>query len=193
MDLGAPCFEASAEKAADGKRLAARTPLTGSPLIEQVGPLRQALARYFRSRVPDPSEVDDLVQDVFLRIVARDSSQPVEHLTGFVFSIAANVLADRGRRRFARKSDAHVAFDTDRHGDVDFDPHQILSGKNELEATLRALLALPPQTRRIFILHRLEGRKSRDVATQLGISVSAVEKHMVRAIQHLSASRKERG
>jgi len=48
------------------------------------------------------------------------------------------------------------------------------------------------RTRTIFILHRLEGRRYRDVAAQLGISVSAVEKHMVRAVQHLTATIKER-
>ncbi len=158
--------------------------------LEKAGPLRQGLARYFRNRVPDPAEVDDLVQEVFARIAARDSEEPIEHLSGFVFQIAANVLADRGRRRFARKADAHVAFDAERHGDEDFDPYRILAGKETLQAATQALLALPHRTRTIFVLHRLEGRKAREIAQQLGISVSAVEKHMVRAMQHLSVVRK---
>ncbi len=166
--------------------------MTGHRLVEAAGPLRQGLARYFRTRVPDPSEVDDLVQEVFARIAARDSEAPVGHLGGFVFQVAANVLADRGRRRFARRADAHVSFDPDQHGDEDFDPHRILAGKEELRAATEALLSLPERTRTIFVLHRLEGRKSREVAAQLGISVSAVEKHMVRATQHLGALRKRR-
>ena len=160
--------------------------------LEQAGSLRQALARYFRNRIPDPVEVDDLVQEVFARIVARDSDKPIEHLNGFVFQIASNVLADRGRKRFARRAESHVEFDPDRHAEEDFDPHRILAGKENLQAAVQALMMLPPRTRQIFVLHRLEGLKAREIAAQLGISVSAVEKHMVRALAHLSVVRRER-
>lgn len=169
-----------------------RARVTVESPVERAGPLRQGLARYFRARVPDASEVDDLVQEVFARIAARDSAKPIEHLGGFVFQVAANVLADRGRRRFARQADRHVEFDPERHAEQDFDPHRILAGKEDLRAATQALLALPPRTRAVFVLQRLEGRKAKEVAAQLGISVSAVEKHMVRAMQHLIAARKAR-
>lgn len=156
----------------------------------QIEPLRPKLARYFRARVPDPSEVDDLVQEVFTRIAARDGGAPIDHLGGFVFQVAANVLADRGRRRFARRAEAHVPFEADRHAEEDFDPHRLLAGREELRAAMAALLMLPIRTRTVFVLHRLEGRKAREIAVQLGISVSAVEKHMVRAVKHLAQARK---
>jgi RNA polymerase sigma-70 factor (ECF subfamily) len=161
-------------------------------LAREAEPLRQSLGRYFRRRIQDVSEVEDLVQEVFTRIVARDSTQPVAHLGGYVFQTAASVLADRRRRRTVRHADAHMAFDPDRHADEDFDAARILVGKEDLRAATAALLSLPARTRTIFILHRLEGQKYREVATQLGISVSAVEKHMVRAVQHLTATLKDR-
>jgi len=178
--------------AVEGWRHVAYVGVSRKPVADQAGPLRQSLARYFRNRVPDPSEVDDLVQEVFTRIVARDSEEPIGHLGGFVFGIAAHVLADRARRRFARRAEAHIEFDPDHHADEDVDPHRILAGKEELRGAIEALLSLPPRTRQIFVLHRLEGRTSRQVAQQLGISVSAVEKYMVRAVQHLSLVRKGR-
>jgi RNA polymerase sigma-70 factor (ECF subfamily) len=192
MDMAlARATAAGSERAELARRVPVPHRVTKAPLIERAGPLRQGLARYFRNRIPDPSEVDDLVQEVFARMAARDSREPIEHLSGFVFQLASNVLADRARRRFARKADNHVAFDAERHAEADFDPYRILAGREDLRAATEALLALPPRTRRIFILHRLEGRKSREVAAQLGISVSAVEKHMVRAMQHLIAVRKD--
>lgn len=178
--------------AADARSRVASLGVSDRPLAVQAGPLRDGLTRYFRNRVPDPHEADDLVQEVFARIVARDSEEPVGHLGGYVFAIAANVLADRARRRFARRAEAHVEFNPDSHGDEDVDPHRILAAKEDLRGAIEALLALPLRTRRIFILRRLEGRTSREVAEQLGISVSAVEKHMVRAVQHLSVVRKGR-
>ncbi|MGH6911922.1 MAG: RNA polymerase sigma factor [Phenylobacterium sp.] len=161
---------------------------SGNAIAREAESLRQALAGYFRRRIADSSEAEDLVQEVFSRIVARDSPRPVEHLGGYVFQVAASVLADRGRRRGVRRADAHVPFDPDRHGEQDFDPERVLSGKQSLRAATAALLSLPERTRTVFVLHRLEGRRYREIAEQFGISVSAVEKHMVRAVQHLGAT-----
>ena len=49
-----------------------------------------------------------------------------------------------------------------------------------------ALLELPDRTRIIFVLRRLEGMKYSEIAHKLGISVSAVEKHMLRAMSYLT-------
>lgn len=157
-------------------------------LAKAAGSLRDSLLGFFRRRIPDASEAEDLVQDVFTRIVSRDSAEPVEHLGGYVYQVAHSVLADRGRRRVVRLSEAHVPLDTERHGDEDFDPARILAGKQDLRRATAALLSLPERTRTVFVLHRLEGRRYREIGEQLGISVSAVEKHMARAVRHLSDS-----
>jgi RNA polymerase sigma-70 factor (ECF subfamily) len=142
--------------------------------------------RYFQRRVREAADVEDLVQEVFTRIVARDDTRPVENLSGYVFQTAASVLADRGRRRLSRQADAHQEFDPAHHGDDELDPERVLSGKQRLRAATAALLSLPERTRTIFVLHRLEGYKHREIAEQLGISVSAVEKQIIRAVQHLA-------
>jgi RNA polymerase sigma factor (sigma-70 family) len=161
-------------------------------LAEQAGPVRRWLTRYFRRRVRNDAEIEDLVQDVFARMVARDSPEPVEHLGGYVLKTASSVLADRARRGSSRGAGLHVAFDSELHGEDEIDPARLLGGKEELRAVTAALLSLPERTRTVFILRRLEGQSYRDIATQLGISVSAVEKHMVRAIQHLSLEMEKR-
>jgi RNA polymerase sigma factor (sigma-70 family) len=157
-------------------------------LARDAEPLRQSLSRYFRSRIRDAAEVEDLVQEVFTRIVARDSTQPILHLGGYVFQTAASVLADRSRRRAVRQVAVHVSFDEDRHSDQDFDAERVLAGKQDLRAATAALLSLPARTRTVFVLHRLEGWKYRDIGVRLGISASAVEKHMARAVQHLGVT-----
>jgi RNA polymerase sigma-70 factor (ECF subfamily) len=63
---------------------------------------------------------------------------------------------------------------------------RVFLGKEALNRASVALLELPERTRTIFVLRRLEGMRYADVARRLGISVSAVEKHMVRAIAHLT-------
>lgn len=157
-------------------------------LAQEAEFLRPALERYFQQRVPQRAEAEDLVQEVFSRLVARESIEPVQHLPSYIFQVAASVLADRARRRGVRRSEAHVVFDPEQHGGLDFDGERVLVGKQRLLQAAQALSLLPERTRTIFVLHRLEGHRYREIAKQLGLSVSAVEKHMVRAVQHLSRS-----
>lgn len=157
-----------------------------SRLTEEAGPVRRWLIRFFRRRVRDDAEIEDMVQDVFTRIVARDGAELVEHLGGYVLKTASSVLADWGRRRSSRRAALHVAFDPELHGEDEVDPARILDAKQTLHAATAALLSLPERTRTVFVLRRLEQQSYRDIAQHLGISVSAVEKHMVRAIRHLS-------
>jgi RNA polymerase sigma factor (sigma-70 family) len=154
-------------------------------LEARAGPVRTWLTRFFRRKIRNDADVEDLVQDVFLRIASRDSTDTIEHLDGYVLRTALNVLADRTRHRNARRADHHVVFNMDLHGDTELDPARILGGKEELNATIAALLSLPERTRTIFLLRRLEDYKVRDIARHLGLSVSAVEKHLVRAVRHI--------
>jgi RNA polymerase sigma-70 factor (ECF subfamily) len=157
-------------------------------LALEAGPLRRSLSAFFRRRIRETAEVEDLVQEVFTRIVARDSAHPVEDLTGYIFQIASSVLVDRGRRRRTRRAESHVEFDPELHAEPDFDPERLLSAREDLNKVMVALLSLPEQTRTVFVLHRLEGRKQREIAVQLGISVKTVEKHVLRAGRHLLSS-----
>ena len=162
-------------------------------LADKAGAYRKPLMTYFARRVGDKTEVEDLVQEVFTRIVARSSSmEPVGHIAGYLFQTAASVLADRSRRRAVRHADAHIAFDANQHDQVDTDTVRAFEARQDLRQVTAALVQLPERTRSIFILHRLEGRRYREIGEQLGISVSAVEKHMARAVHHLSTCLEDR-
>src|SRR5580658_5508802 len=88
-----------------------------STLAEEAVPVRCWLLRYFRRRIRNDAEVEDMVQEVFARIVARDSSEPVAHLGGYVLKTAFSVLADRSRRRSSQEATFHTGFDSDLHGE----------------------------------------------------------------------------
>ena len=171
---------------------AEETPVGHAMLTQHAGSVRPWLARWFARRVRDQADVEDMVQDVFARIAARDSTEPVEHLGGYVLKTAWAVLADRSRRRTSHMAALHVPLDAELHGDEEIDPERVLTGKEDLRAATAALLSLPERTRTVFILRRLEGCRHKEIAMRLGISVSAVEKHLVRAIQHLAAEMERR-
>lgn len=147
--------------------------------------LRGALTRYFQRRLPNTHEVEDLVQEVFLRIVRRGDSQDLDRFEGYVFQTAASVIKDRFRRRRTRMSERHVVFEPDLHGQTDISPEETILAREALSATTRAIMALPERTRTIFVLRRLEGLSHPEIARRLGLSLSTVEKHIQRAAKQL--------
>lgn len=153
--------------------------------------LRGALTRYFQRRLPDANEVDDLVQEVFLRIVRRGNSQDLDRFDGYVFETAASVIKDRFRRRRTRMTSSHVSFEPDLHSRADVSPEQTVLAREALRSTTRAIMALPERTRTIFILRRLEGLSHPEIARRLGLSLSTVEKHIQRAAKQLLSAGEE--
>jgi len=168
------------------------SPTVDAELERAAEPVRRWLMGFFRRRVREDGEVEDLVQDVFARIVSRNSETPVANLGAYILRTATSVLADRSRRRASRRVDMHIAIDPEKFAEDEFDPERLLSGKQELHAATAVLLSLPERTRTIFILRRLEGFSMGEIARHEGISVSAVEKHILRAVHHLASVKEQR-
>ena len=167
------------------------TPLTDSEsrlIAALADDYRMALTRWFAKRCKDQNEIPDLVQEVFLRLAKRANVADIEKVQIYVFQTAASVLNDWLRRRKVRHSDQHDEYsDTDgqaRPG-MDFTPERVLIGKERLNEVAVILSELPERTRTVFVLRRIEGMKYKMIAKRLGISVSATERHMYKALQHL--------
>lgn len=146
------------------------------------------LRAFFAKRVYEQDDVEDLVQDVFLRLMQRDGAAPIEKVEQYIFQTAANVLRDRGRRRATRRQEAHESYDETVHDspDTEFPPERVLMGREAVTQVMVALEDLPERTRDIFILRALEQHKYCEIARMLRISTRATEKHMAKALAHLS-------
>lgn len=147
---------------------------------------RPALNGYFRRRVKDIVEAEDLTQEVFLRMLRRGHVADLDDVRAYLFETASSVLIDRARRQAARCLGHHECFDPKTHAGETIPVERVFIGRESLNYASIALLELPERTRTIFVLRRLEGMRYADVAQRLGISVSAVEKHMARAVAHLT-------
>ena len=145
------------------------------------GPLR----KFFRARVSEPQDADDLVQEVFVRLSERADTLQIENPEAYLFQTAANLLRDRARRAATRAAASHELTEQTKVSYEELSPERVLLGKRRVEELIRALMELPERTRTIFMLHRFEDRKYSEIARQLGISTSSVEKHMMDAIRHL--------
>lgn len=148
---------------------------------------RRSLLSYFGRRTRDRADLEDMVQEVFERLIKRGGASELErqNLSAYVFETASSVLTDHLRKKVTHHFDAHEPFDQNQHGGADFSPEHVLMDRQQLARATAVLLELPERTRVIFVLRRLEGMRLNDIATRLGISVSAVEKHMQRAITHI--------
>lgn len=145
------------------------------------GPLRA----YFAKRVDRREDVDDLFQELMSRLWSFDGERVIENPDGYIFQAAANLLKERYRKAGTRNSAvAEIPFFQTASEEIT--PERILQGKEELRLLEQALAELPPRTRTVFLLHRYEGFKYREIAERIGVSVSAVEKHIAAAMRHIA-------
>ncbi|EJL37548.1 RNA polymerase sigma factor, sigma-70 family [Caulobacter sp. AP07] len=142
------------------------------------------LARVLARRT-DREEAKDLVQEAFLRLTRAAEHQALDNPEAYLKRIAWNLLRDRAKNATGRIERAHAPLQPDLHAANDSDPHQALVERQTLARYEAAVMRLKPKTREIFLLHRLDGLTYAQIARDLGMSVSGVEKQMIKAIAHL--------
>ncbi len=147
---------------------------------------REAVRRYFLKRVGHAAEAEDLTQDLMLRLAAKADLDRIENTESFLFTMAANLLRDRSRRRgTAARMLAEMETSRAENFEV-LSPERVLAGREALQNLLKAQGQLEPRVRNVFILHRLEGMKYADIARLYGLSVSSIEKDIIKALAHLA-------
>jgi RNA polymerase sigma-70 factor (ECF subfamily) len=149
---------------------------------------RDVVRRYFLKRVGNHAEAEDLTQDLMVRLAQRLAQNPIENPEAFLFTTAANLIKDRGRRqRTAGRFLAEMTASRSENFEA-LSPERVLVSKQSLRAILEAQNELEPRVRDVFILHRLEGMKYADIAKLYGLSVSSIEKDIIKALAHLAKS-----
>src|SRR3546814_3680605 len=113
------------------------------------------LRRYFRGRASE-ADVEDLVQDVFLRLQAAKFSAPIDNVEGYLFATARNVLIDAYRQRARSNAAAREKWAAEAPTSDPLSPERIAIGQDEYRRVVEAIVNLPPRAREAFELHRFE-------------------------------------
>jgi RNA polymerase sigma-70 factor (ECF subfamily) len=164
-----------------------------APLLAAYFDRKDDLRRFFVARLGSATDADDLMQDLYLKLTGVPVNDDIRNPGAYLYRLAANVMLDRlrqQRRASARDADwrrAHTAGDA--ADDIADAPaaDDAVAARQQLRLLVKALEDLPPQTQRVFRLHKFEGLSHAETAAKLGISRSAVEKHMIAALRHLTA------
>jgi len=151
-------------------------------MVEEYEPgLRQYLSRWLHS----PDDVEDVLQDVFVRVLCYSDLNSVESAKAFVFVIAGNLLKDRNRRQYTQASKRTVTIESVELPSEVSDPARIFEARDELRKVDRVLARLRPKTKKAFLLHRLDGFSHKEIAQHMGVTTSMVEKHIMEGLKQL--------
>src|SRR5579885_903706 len=152
------------------------------------------LRSFIRRRVPDPEDAEDIVQDVFYRLVeANRLLMPIEQVTAWLFRVARNRITDVFRKKEPENfSDLAVVEEDDeslRFEDLlpsrDNGPEALYIRNLLLEEMKQALSELPEDQREVFVAHELEGRSFKELSETTGVSVNTLLSRKRYAVLHL--------
>ena len=155
------------------------------------------LRNFIRRRVPDSADVEDILQDVFYKLVeANRLLMPIDHVTAWLFRVARNRITDSFRKqRPERFSDAEIEDEVgellrieDLLPSMNAGPEALYVRSvllDELELALDELPDDPYGQREVFIAHELEGRSFKELSAASGVNINTLLARKRYAVLHL--------
>lgn len=154
--------------------------------------MRTDLVRFFAKRTGSPAAAEDIVQDLYLRISSGPAPDDLRSAEAYLYRVGSNLMLDRmkaERRQGAREEGWGRLQAGDGPEGVAEEPpaDEAVASRQRLAILVRALDDLPPQVAKAFRRHKFDGLTHGEVAAELGVSRSAVEKYIMTALKHLMA------
>lgn len=143
------------------------------------------LLNFLTRQVSDRDTAADLTQESFARVLtAQQSGQAVLDLRALLYRTARNLVIDQHRRREVRQHDNLDDLPESDHPQAPqhLEPDAALASQQVIRAYVATIEALPPRCREAFVLHIFDELSQAQIAQRMGISVSMVEKHVVRGM-----------
>lgn len=169
-----------------------RAPTPAGPIIntsslhEVFTEARADLIRFLSRRTANPALAADLTHDLYEKLAHVQAHFPTgDHARAYLYRMAANLATDHVRVERRRRE--LLCVPQDESEQCEPSAEFIVMQREQLLHVQRALDELPINVRQVLLLLRIEGLRHKDVAQRLGISVSLVEKHQVRALAHCRA------
>ncbi len=167
-----------------GNLAAVKSAIRNELVVNNFNEYRGQLKGFFMRSV-DETEAEDLIQELFIRLIRQVDKVPPDNPRGFLLAAATNLLRDRWRRRAVRKLDQMDCIDDfiyEFEDAYEFEPSLWYEQIEKLEQLDAALSGVGPKVASAFSRHRVEGSSYAEIAEDMGVSVSMVEKYISSAL-----------
>ncbi|MEW4401888.1 RNA polymerase sigma factor [Agrobacterium tumefaciens] len=142
------------------------------------------LLRHLSRRHGRDVDADDVLQDTFLRLQSIPVETDIKNPRSYLFRMADNQATDhiRGRRSLERYLSSVELPDS---ADDRPSPERVVDYRQRLGSLEQAISELTPRQRQVFLMHKFDGLSHAEIARDLKITKSAVEKLVMKALAHL--------
>lgn len=150
---------------------------------EEVQPHEGSLRAFLRSAAPASADVNDLIQDSYLRLLRVRASGPIHCVRALLFSIARNAVRDALRRKLANREISSTEMEALPVYDHSAAVVDLVNRRQEQVLLAEAIRALPARCRQVLILRKIHGVPQKEIATRLGITENTVESLVSRGVR----------
>jgi RNA polymerase sigma factor (sigma-70 family) len=154
--------------------------------IHEVLPMEAALTQYLHHNWRNPDDIEDLLQDIYVRVCEAAIRQRPDSTKAFIFTTARNLLIDRVRREQVIPIEAVLDMDSLGIAVDEPGPDRNVMAREELRRLQSALDRLSPRCREVVVLRRIEGMQRRAIALRMGISEATVAEHLANGVSALA-------
>lgn len=157
--------------------------------------MRMGIARVV-SRIVPPHEVEDIVQETYVRLCQVARPEHIQHPKSYLFRTARNLALDSVKRAENRLGEPWSERLEEGMGNAGAGVDEVLeqaASSEEFGRFCEAVQLLPVQARRVFVLKKVYGYSQREIADELGLAQSTVEKHVALAVRRCAEHMREYG
>ena len=160
-------------------------------ITQVINDYSKRLLGFIRKRVNNEADAEDILQDVFYQLIGN--TQPIEQLTGWLFTVARNKITDKSRKHkpdlledlFSNADGEELLNWTEMFFDATDNPETDYLRSLFWEALTNALKELPEEQRTVFELNELEGIPFKEISEQTAVSVNTLLSRKRYAVLHL--------
>jgi RNA polymerase sigma-70 factor (ECF subfamily) len=164
------------------KGLAVNDDAASAWFLREILPLEAVLMHYLRQNWRNPSDIPDLRQEIYARVLQAAREHIPDNPRRFLFATARNLLIDLVRREQVVPMETFADFEAFEIADEAPEPDRALLDKEKLHIVRAALAQLPPRTREAIELSWFENLSGAETARRMGITQQAASKLIVNGI-----------
>jgi RNA polymerase sigma factor (sigma-70 family) len=161
--------------------------------LTQVFRYRAALNRYVRRLTSQSEDLEDIVQETYVRMYSLAETGSIDSPKAMLFRVAHNLVMERARRQKIRATDSVADLEPLGVLSVEMPLDEQVYAHHRFESFCTAVGRLPPICRRVFILRKVYKLSHAEIAEMLNMSENTIDKHVSKGLVRCRDSLRDQG